>query len=68
MIRTKNPQADLKRSYHRMLWISAAASLCLHAVLLSVLPPIDFADLLTRLPLPTTIQLEQVPATRQASE
>jgi TonB family protein len=68
MIRTKNPQADLKRSYHRMLWISAAASLCLHAVLLSVLPPIDFADLLTRLPLPTTIKLEQVPATRQVPE
>ncbi len=68
MIRTKNPQVDLKRSYHRMLWISAAASLCLHAVLLSVLPPIDFVDLFTRLPLPAIIELESVSATRQVPE
>ncbi|MFT5090603.1 MAG: protein TonB [Candidatus Latescibacterota bacterium] len=63
MIRTKTPQADLKRSYRRMLWISVAASLLLHAVLLSVLPSFDFTSLLTRSPLPTTIQLEPVPQT-----
>lgn len=67
MIRTKSPQADLKRSYYRMLWISAAASLCLHAVLLSLLPS-DFSDLFTRLPLPTAIELQPVPATRPMPE
>lgn len=68
MIRTKSPQADLKRSYYRMLWISAAVSLCLHAVLLSLLPSFDVADLFTRLPLPTTIELQAVPATRPMPE
>jgi protein TonB len=64
MIRRKVPQADLKRSYRKVLWFSVGLSGLLHLGLFLVAPPVEFRP---RSPVaqPVVIELERLPQTRQ---
>lgn len=43
MIRGKSPSANLKHSYRKVLWRSAALSALFHLLLFATIPPIEFA-------------------------
>ena len=64
MIRSKQPEADLKRSYRRLLGISAGVSVLLHTALFAFFPTLELKPY-AKPQAPVIIQLEQIPETRQ---
>lgn len=64
MIRGKSPSADLKHSYRKVLWRSAALSALFHLLLFATIPPIEFAPRMAREQM-IVITLEHIPETRQ---
>ena len=64
MIRSKQPEADLKRSYRRLLGISAGVSVLLHTALFAFFPTFELKPY-AKPQAPVIIQLEQIPETRQ---
>lgn len=64
MIRGKQPQADLKRTYNKVLWICMGISALLQAALFAFFPTLE-AKTYVRPAKSPLIQLEKIPETRQ---
>ena len=64
MIRSKRPEADLRRTYRKVFWISVGISSLLHLVLFALFPRFEFRAY-ARSEEPIIIQLEEIPETRQ---
>ena len=64
MIRGKQSQADLRRTYRKVLWISVGLSALLHLVLFLLFPTFEI-EAYARAEEPVVIQLEKIPETRQ---
>ena len=64
MIRGKQPEADLKLGYRKLLWTSMGVSVLLHALLFVVFPSFDFKAY-SKPQQQIIIQLEQIPETAQ---
>ena len=64
MIRGKQPQADLKRTYSKVLWICMGISALIQAALFALFPAFEMKAY-AKAQKPIIIQLEQIPETRQ---
>ena len=64
MPRRKRPEADLKHSYKRNLWISLTGSVFLHAALFGLFPTLELSAY-TKSHEPVILQIENIPETRQ---
>lgn len=64
MIREKTPEADLKRTYDKVLWICMAISTVGQALFFALFPTLE-ARTYAKPPKAVLIQLEKIPETRQ---
>ena len=64
MIRGKQPEANLKLGYRKLLWTSVGISVLLHALLFAVFPSFDFKAY-SKPQEQIIIQLEEIPETHQ---
>ena len=64
MIRGKRPEADLKRTYGKVLWICLGLSTVLNCAFIFLMPKLG-AGAYNKPPPPVIIELEEIPETRQ---
>ena len=65
MIRSKQPEANLKLRYRRTFWTAVGISALLHLVIFALFPAIDFSAY-SKTQEQIIIQLEEIPETKQA--
>ena len=66
MIRRKQTEADLKRTYRKTLSSGIGLSVLLHLLLFAIIPAIEF-EVAPRTREPVVIELEKIPETRQST-
>ena len=64
MIRGKQPEANLRLTYRKMLWSCVGASVAIHGVIFALFPTFE-ADAYAKSEDPVIIQLEEIPETKQ---
>ncbi len=64
MIRGKQPEANLRLTYRKTLWVCTGLSIVLHAVLFGLFPSFD-PEAYAKSEEPIVIQLEEIPETKQ---
>lgn len=64
IVRTKNPEADLKRQYPRVFWTCTGISIAIHAILAVLFPTFEIKAGLGKQD-QIIIQMEDIPETRQ---
>jgi protein TonB len=64
VIRGKYPQADIRRTYRKVFWISVGISALLHVVLFALFPSFE-PKAYAKSQQPIIIQLEEIPETKQ---
>ena len=64
MIRGKQPEANLRLTYRKMLWSCVGASVAIHGVLFALFPSFE-AEAYAKAEDPIIIQLEEIPETKQ---
>lgn len=64
MIRGKQPEANLRLTYRKMLWSCVGASVAIHGVLFALFPTFE-AEVYAKSEDPIIIQLEEIPETKQ---
>ena len=64
MIRGKQPEANLRLTYHKMLWSCVGVSVAIHCVLFALFPSFE-AEAYAKAEDPIIIQLEEIPETKQ---
>ena len=64
MIRGKQPEANLRLTYRKMLWSCVGASVAIHGILFALFPSFE-AEAYTKAEDPIVIQLEEIPETKQ---
>lgn len=64
MIRGKQPEANLRLTYRKMLWSCVGASVAIHGILFALFPTFE-AEAYAKSEDPIVIQLEEIPETKQ---
>ena len=64
MIRGKQPEANLRLTYRKMLWSCVGASVAIHGILFALFPSFE-AEAYAKAEDPIVIQLEEIPETKQ---
>ncbi len=64
MIRGKQPEANLRLTYRKLLWSCVGASVVLHGLLFALFPSFE-AEAYAKSEEPIVIQLEEIPETKQ---
>ncbi len=64
MIRSKQPEANLRLDYGKVLWSCIGISVALHALLFAIFPGFE-ADAYAKAEAPIIIELEEIPETKQ---
>ena len=64
MIRGKQPEANLRLGYRKVVWICTGISVLFHAALLGLFPNIE-SEAYAKADEPIIIQLEEIPETKQ---
>ena len=64
MIRGKQPEANLRLTYRKMLWSCVGVSVVVHGILFALFPSFE-AEAYTKAEDPIVIQLEEIPETKQ---
>jgi len=64
MIRGKQPEANLRLSYSKVLWACIGISTVMHAVFFAIFPSFE-AEAYAKAEAPIVIQLEEIPETKQ---
>ena len=64
MIRGKQPEANLRLTYRKMLWSCVGASVAIHGILFALFPSFE-TEAYAKAEDPIVIQLEEIPETKQ---
>ena len=64
MIRGKQPEANLRLTYRKMLWSCVGVSVVVHGILFALFPSFE-AEVYAKAEDPIVIQLEEIPETKQ---